>query len=74
MLLELYSFADQLEKRSRLRLKKAKEEKKLEKRAELKAREQYGCGFGSSPVRLHLDSLDHFPQCGAEEPTKLSQK
>lgn len=61
-------FTDQLERRNKMRQKRDREEKKLQKRAESFAREQYGCS-SSPPRRLRLDSLHHFPECGSEEPS-----
>lgn len=65
-------FKDQLDKRNREREKRAKEERKIQKKAEQLANKQLG--RHSPPRSLRLDSYHHFPECGSDTPPNLSPR
>lgn len=65
-------FKDQLDKRNRQREKRAKEERKIQKKAEQIANKQLG--RHSSPKGLRLDSYHHFPECGSDTPPNVSPR
>ncbi|XP_077378386.1 E3 ubiquitin-protein ligase RNF10 [Festucalex cinctus] len=56
------TFADELEKRKRLRLKKARDEKRREKRIEMEENKKQG---KYPEVHIGLENLQHFPAFGS---------
>ncbi|KAM7416354.1 hypothetical protein PAMA_018430 [Pampus argenteus] len=58
----LDTFADELEKRKRLRLKKARDEKRREKRIEIEENKKQG---KYPEVHIGLENLQHFPAFGS---------
>lgn len=62
----------QVEKRYRRRYRRTREENKIEKK--VKEMEQIRYGRHKPPPRLHLESLQDFPECGSDTPPNMSPK
>ncbi|XP_019718278.1 E3 ubiquitin-protein ligase RNF10 isoform X2 [Hippocampus comes] len=60
------TFADELEKRKRLRQKKARDEKRREKRIEIEENKKQG---KYPEMHIGLENLQHFPAFGSPPPT-----
>ncbi|XP_018906529.2 E3 ubiquitin-protein ligase RNF10 [Bemisia tabaci] len=60
------SFRDQIDGRERRRCKRAKEERRRERKIEADEKKMYG-QFVEPRRRIRLDSYQHFPECGLNE-------
>ncbi|TRY55480.1 hypothetical protein DNTS_027870 [Danionella cerebrum] len=65
----LDSFADELEKRKRLRQKKARDEKRREKRIEMEENRKQG---KYPEVHIGLENLNHFPAFGSSQSSTMT--
>lgn len=59
-------FPDQIDGRERRRCKRAKEERRRERKIEADEKKMYG-QFVEPRRRIRLDSYQHFPECGLNE-------